>query len=181
MNPTQHAEQRVAVFVDVQNMYYSAKNLYNAKVNYASLLKEAVSDRMLIRAFAYVIKADVEAEKDFFEALNKIGFEVRTKDLQVFYGGSKKGDWDVGLCMDAIRMMPKMDVMVLVSGDGDFTELLEYARSQGVRTEVFSFRKTGSSRLFAEADDVVDMSENYRKYLIKINARPSRKPDVQED
>jgi len=161
--------------VDVQNMYYSAKNLFNAKVNYANLLKEAVMERKLIRAFAYVIKADVEAEKDFFDALTKIGFEVRTKDLQIFYGGSKKGDWDVGLCMDAIRMMSKMDVMVLVSGDGDFTELLEYARSQGVRTEVISFGKTGSSRLFAEADDVIDMSEDRKKFLIKSNARPARK------
>ena len=181
MNPTQHIEQKVAVFVDVQNMYYSAKNLYNSKVNYASLLREAVGDRKLIRAFAYVIKADVDAEKDFFDALTKIGFEVRTKDLQVFYGGAKKGDWDVGLCMDAIRMMPKMDAMVLVSGDGDFTELLDYARSQGVRTEVISFHKTGSSRLFAEADDVVDMSENPKKFLIKINAHPAHnKPAVQE-
>jgi len=176
MNPTQHQEQKVAVFVDVQNMYYSAKNLYNSKLNYANLLKEAVSDRKLIRAFAYVIKADVGAEKDFFEALSKIGFEVRTKDLQIFYGGAKKGDWDVGLCMDAIRMMPKMDVMVLVSGDGDFTELLDYARSQGVRTEVISFGKTGSSRLFAVADDVIDMSEDHRKFLIKSNARSARKP-----
>jgi len=176
MNPTQHHEQKVAVFVDVQNMYYSAKNLYNSKLNYANLLREAVSDRKLIRAFAYVIKADVGAEKDFFEALSKIGFEVRTKDLQIFYGGAKKGDWDVGLCMDAIRMMPKMDVMVLVSGDGDFTELLDYARSQGVRTEVISFGKTGSSRLFAVADDVIDMSDHHRKFLIKSNARSARKP-----
>ncbi len=180
MNPKQHVEQKVAVFVDVQNMYYSAKNLFNSKVNYTNLLKEAVGERKLIRAFAYVIKADVETEKDFFDALAKIGFEVRTKDLQIFYGGSKKGDWDVGLCMDAIRMMSKMDVMVLVSGDGDFTELLDYARSQGVRTEVISFGKTGSSRLFAEADDVIDMSEDRKKFLIKSNARPARKPANKE-
>jgi len=180
MNPTQHAEQKVAVFVDVQNMYYSAKNLYNSKVNYANLLRDAVADRKLIRAFAYVIKADIEAEKDFFEALEKIGFEVKTKDLQIFFGGAKKGDWDVGLCMDAVRMMPKMDAMVLVSGDGDFAELMDYARSQGVRTEVIAFGKTTSSRLLAEADDVVDMSENHRKYLIKTNARPARKNNQKE-
>lgn len=167
MNPAQHKEQRVAVFVDVQNMYYSAKNLFNAKVNYAALLKESVGMRKLVRAFAYVIKADVGAEKDFFEALSKIGFEVRQKDLQTFYGGAKKGDWDVGLCMDAVRMLPKIDVMVLVSGDGDYTDLLDYARSQGVRTEVVSFGKTGSSRLFEEADEVLDMSTNPRKFLIK--------------
>lgn len=175
MNPAQHEEQKVAVFVDVQNMYYSAKNLYNSKLNYTNLLKEAVADRKLIRAFAYVIKADIETEKDFFDALQKIGFEIKTKDLQIFFGGAKKGDWDVGLCMDAVRMMPKMDVMILVSGDGDFTDLLDYARSQGVRTEVIAFGKTTSSRLLDEADEVIDMSENPKKFLIKSNARPARK------
>ncbi len=166
-NPAQHKEQRVAVFVDVQNMYYSAKNLYAAKVDFGKVLNAAVSGRKLVRAFAYVIKADVGSEKEFFEALHKIGFEVREKELQIFYGGAKKGDWDVGLCMDAVRMIPKIDVMVLVSGDGDYTDLLEYARSQGVRTEIIAFGKTGSARLFERADDVTDMSATPNKFLIK--------------
>ena len=166
MNPAQHIEQRVAVFVDVQNMYYSAKNLYKAKVDFGKILSEGVGDRKLIRAFAYVIKADVGAEQDFFGALEKIGYEVRTKDLQIFHGGAKKGDWDVGLCMDAVRMTPKIDVMVLVSGDGDYTELLEYSRSQGIRTEVIYFGKTGSSKLFNEADFILDMDEDPAKFLI---------------
>ena len=175
MNPTKHKEQKVGVFVDVQNMYYSAKNLYSSKVDYTKVLSEAVSGRKLIRAFAYVIKADVDAEKDFFDALEKIGYEVRMKDLQIFYGGNKKGDWDVGLCMDAVRLLPKIDVMVLVSGDGDYTDLIDYARSQGVRTEVIAFGKTGSSRLFEEADEGTDMSDDSNKYLIgrKSNARKS--------
>ena len=166
MTPSQNKEQRVAVFVDIQNMYYSAKNLYQSKVDFGKLLTYAVSGRKLIRAFAYVIKADVGSEKEFFEALGKIGYEVREKELQVFYGGAKKGDWDVGLCMDAVRVMPKVDALVLVSGDGDYTDLLDYARSQGVRTEVFAFGKTGSSRLFAEADFVTDMGESPEKFLI---------------
>src|SRR3990170_4291735 len=161
-----HLEQRVGVFVDVQNMYYSAKNLYQAKVNFGKVLYDAVSGRKLIRAFAYVIKADVGAEKDFFDALEKIGFEVRAKELQIFYGGDKKGDWDVGLCMDAVRLITKIDVLVLVSGDGDYTDLLEYARSQGVRTEVIAFSKTGSSRLFGIADQITDMCEAPEKFLI---------------
>jgi len=183
MNPTQHKEQRVGVFVDVQNMYYSAKNLYQSKVDFSKILNSGVSGRRLIRAFAYVIRADVGSEKDFFEALSKIGFEVRAKELQVFYGGAKKGDWDVGLCMDAVRMIPKIDVMVLVSGDGDYTDLLEYARSQGVRTEVIAFGKTGSARLFDKADEVVDMSQSPQRFLIRTT-RPlkTEKPDqpVQE-
>ena len=166
MNPTQHKEQRVGVFVDVQNMYYSAKNLYQAKVDFGKVLLTGVAARRLVRAFAYVIKADVGAEKEFFEALHKIGFEVKEKELQIFYGGAKKGDWDVGLCMDAVRMLPKIDVMILVSGDGDYTDLLEYARSQGVRTEVIAFSPTGSSRLFSTADYVVNMAETPEKFLI---------------
>lgn len=166
MHPGQNKEQRVAVFVDVQNMYYSAKNLYGAKVDFGKVLNYGVGQRKLIRAFTYVIRADVGAEKDFFEALHKIGFEVKEKELQVFYGGAKKGDWDVGLCMDAVRMLPKIDVMVLVSGDGDYTELLEYAHSQGVRTEVIAFGKTSSSKLSAEADHFLDMCETPEKYLI---------------
>ena len=152
--------------MDVQNMYYSAKNLYGAKVDFGKVLSTAIAGRKLIRAFAYVIKADVGAEKDFFGALEKIGYEVKEKDLQVFLGGSKKGDWDVGLCMDVVRMVPKMDTMVLISGDGDYTELLEYARSQGVRTEVIAFGKTCSSKLLNEADFVIDMDKSSEKFLI---------------
>jgi len=164
---TKHKEQRVGIFVDVQNMYYSAKNLFSAKVNYGKILTESVGNRKLVRAFAYVIKADVGAEKEFFEALEKRGYEVKSKDLQTFYGGAKKGDWDVGLCMDAVRMMPKIDVMVLVSGDGDYQDLLDYAKSQGVRTEVVAFAKTASHKIVDEAEDFIDLSKEPKKFLIK--------------
>jgi uncharacterized LabA/DUF88 family protein len=173
----QHKEQRVGVFVDVQNMYYSAKNLYQCKVNFGKILVEGVAGRKLIRAFAYVIKADVGAEKEFFGALEKIGFEVREKDLQIFYGGSKKGDWDVGLCMDVVRMIPKMDVLVLVSGDGDYTDLLEYARSQGVKAEIIAFGRTMSSKLNDLADYIIDMDKATEKFLIGIPKNNSVKKD----
>uniref|UniRef100_A0A7C4XHS4 NYN domain-containing protein n=1 Tax=candidate division WWE3 bacterium TaxID=2053526 RepID=A0A7C4XHS4_UNCKA len=167
MNPTQHKEQRVAIFADVQNMYYSAKNLFNAKVDFGRVLKEAVGPRKLIRAFAYVIKADVGSEKEFFEALAQRGYEVREKELQTFYGGAKKGDWDVGLCMDAVRMIPKVDVIVLVSGDGDYSDLLAFAKSQGVRTEVVAFGKTTSHKILDETDEFLDLSKEPRKFLMK--------------
>lgn len=166
MESSQHREQRVGVFIDIQNMYYSAKNLYSAKVDFKKVLLHGVAGRRLIRAFAYVIKADVGAEKEFFGALEKIGFEVREKVLQVFYGGAKKGDWDVGICMDVVRLIPKIDVMVLVSGDGDYVDLVEYARSQGVKTEIIAFGKTGSSKLFEASDYVVDMDVTPEKFLI---------------
>lgn len=173
MNNTFHKNQRVGVFVDVQNMYYSAKNLYSAKVDFGKVLDNAVLGRQLIRAFAYVIKADVGLEKEFFNALHKLGFEVREKDLQIFLGGSKKGDWDVGLCMDVVRMIDKIDVMVLVSGDGDYYDLLEYAKSRGVRTEIISFGKTTSSRLTEFADYFLDMSENPKKFIIGSIKKPN--------
>jgi len=122
-----HESQRVAVFVDVANMYYSAKNLYDgAKVNFGQVLARAVSGRQLVRAMAYVIRAEVGEEQAFYEALEKQGYEVRAKDLQVFPGGAKKGDWDVGMSIDAIRAADKLDTIVLVTGDGDFVSLVDY-------------------------------------------------------
>lgn len=166
MDMSKQKEQRVAVFVDVQNLYYSAKNLFGAKVDFGRVLNIAVGGRRLVRAFTYVIKADVGAEKEFFEALNKIGYEVKMKDLQTFYDGSKKGDWDVGLCMDVVRMVPKIDAMVLVSGDGDYIELLKYAQSQGVRTEVMAYSQTASGKLVETADFMLDMASVPGKFLI---------------
>jgi uncharacterized LabA/DUF88 family protein len=163
---TKHKEQRVGVFVDVQNMYYSAKYLYKSKVNFTEVLKTAVSGRRLVRAFAYVIKADVKDENNFFDALELIGFEVRSKDLQTFFGGNKKGDWDVGIAMDIIRMAPKLDAVVLVSGDGDFKDLLEYIQASGCRAEVIAFGKSSSSRLKDVADEFIDLDKNAKKYLI---------------
>lgn len=162
-----HPHQRVGVFIDVQNMYYSARNLYNSKVNFKEILKTAVANRKLIRAFAYVIKTDVKDESNFFEALGNMGIEIRAKDLQVFYGGAKKGDWDVGIAMDIIRMSNKIDVVVLISGDGDFKELLEHVKALGCRTEVVAFGRSASSKLKEEADLFIDMDKNTRKYLIR--------------
>src|SRR3990167_6562638 len=123
---SKHEEQRVGVFVDVQNMYYSARNIYNSRVNFSALLKEAVGKRKLIRAIAYVIRAQMPEEQTFFDALSKAGYEVKAKDLQVFFGGIKKGDWDVGVTMDMIRQMSKVDSIVLASGDGDYSPVLDY-------------------------------------------------------
>ncbi len=159
-------EQRVGVFIDVQNMYYSAKHLYNSKVNFATILKTAVNGRELIRARAYVIKADIKDEQNFFEALESIGFEVLAKDLQVFYGGHKKGDWDVGIAMDIMKLASKLDVVVLVSGDGDFKELIEHASALGCRAEVVAFGKSASSKIKEAADLFIDLDKNPRKYLI---------------
>ncbi len=166
MIKSRHINQRIGVFVDVQNMYYSAKHLYKCKVNFKTILKEAIADRKLIRAIAYVVKADVKDENTFYDALADMGFEVRSKELQIFYGGAKKGDWDVGIAMDVMRLAPKLDTIVLVSGDGDFSDLLEHAKSLGCRAEVVAFGKTTSHKLNAVADYFLDLGKD-SKYLLK--------------
>jgi len=160
-------EQRVAVLIDVQNMYHSAKNLYQAKVNFAEILKSAAAGRKLIRAFAYVVRTKTGEEKPFFEALTKLGIETRVRDLQEFYGGMKKADWDVGITVDAIKCANKTDVIVLVSGDGDFIQLVEYLKNQGIRVEAMAFGKSASSRLREIADEFIDLGESPVRYLLK--------------
>jgi len=161
-----YKDQRIGIFIDVQNMYYSAKQLYKGKVNFNVVLKEAIASRQLIRAIAYVIKADVKDEETFYDALIEMGFELRSKDLQVFYGGAKKGDWDVGIAMDVMRLAPKLDTIVLVSGDGDFSDLLEHTKSLGCRVEVVAFGKTTSHKLKEVADFFTDLDKD-NKYLLK--------------
>ena len=107
-------------------------------------MKSAVAGRKLIRAIAYVIKTESEEEMHFFEALSQQGFEVKMKDLQVFAGGAKKADWDVGITVDAIRIAPSVDTIVLASGDGDFIQLVEYLKNQGKRVEIIAFGKSTS-------------------------------------
>ncbi|MBI5134999.1 NYN domain-containing protein [Candidatus Uhrbacteria bacterium] len=166
-----HPEQRVGVFVDVGNMYHSAKNLHNAKVNFKEVLKAAVSDRKLVRAIAYVINSKAQEEQKFFEALDNQGFEVRMKDLQVFLGGNKKGDWDAGMVVDVIKLAPKLDVVVLVTGDGDFAPLVEYLQAHGTLVEAIGFRETTSARLIETADDYTDLSDpnngGRRRFLLR--------------
>lgn len=162
-----HKEQRVGVLVDVSNMYHSAKNLYRRRVNFKEVLREAVAGRKLIRATAYVIKTETEEESPFFEALAQQGFEVKMKDLQIFAGGAKKADWDVGIAVDAIKLSDKLDVIVLVTGDGDYLPLVSYLHStKGCLVEVIAFRQTASAKLIEEADDFLNLSEN-KKYLLR--------------
>lgn len=173
-----YEDQRVGVFVDVANMYYSAKNLFSAKVDFGKVLSTVVGSRKLIRAFAYVIKADVGQEKEFFEALEKRGFEVKTKDLQIFYGGAKKGDWDVGLTIDAVTMADKLDVIVLISGDGDYIPLVQYLQNnKGCKVEVAAFGKTTSTKLTEEADDFLDLGQSPSRFLIRDRRPPSTPTD----
>lgn len=162
-----HKDQRVAVFIDAQNLYHSAKNMYGKKVNFGNIVQDAVADRKLIRALAYVIASESGDEDAFFDALTTLGIETKVKDLQIFAGGAKKADWDVGMAVDAITMSPKLDAVILVTGDGDFIPLVEYLQvHSGIQVEIVSFDKTTSSALKEKADDFIDLSQTLKRYLI---------------
>jgi len=162
-----HREQRIAVLVDVSNMYYSAKSLFGMRVNFGRVLEAAVAGRRLVRAMAYVIRSDTPEEQAFFEALEKQGFELKVKDLQIFAGGAKKGDWDVGIAMDAIKMAERLDAVVLVTGDGDYLPLVAYLQeAHGCLVEVIAFSESTSLKLREAADSFIDLSAERKHYLM---------------
>jgi len=180
MTAIKHKGQRVGVFIDAQNLYHSAKNLYGRRVNFGNILETAVGDRTLIRALAYVITTESGEETEFFEALGKQGIETKAKDLQIFLGGAKKADWDVGLAIDAVKAAPKLDTVVIVSGDGDFIPLVEYLQhNEGCQVEVISFTRSSSAKLIESCDDFVDMSEDLPRYLLNYRHRRGGKKPVQ--
>ena len=188
----QYPNQRVGIFVDVQNLYHSARNIYHGRVNYEELIKHLVGERQLIRAVAYVVKsegiidipatrpgqgqgqnsaAEASAEASFFEALEKAGMELRMKDLQVWADGAKKADWDVGMAVDAIRMSSFLDVIILVTGDGDFLPLIDYLKwGAGRMVEVAAFRRSASAKLQEAADRFVNI-EDIPRAIMKIRTR----------
>ena len=168
MSIIKHREQRVGIYIDAQNLYHSGKNLYHSKVNFGQIVKDALDDRKLVRAVAYVIATDTGDENAFFDALTKVGIETKVKDLQVFSSGAKKADWDVGLAIDAVKLSPKLDSVILITGDGDFVPLVEYLQmNQGCQVEVVSFGKSTSAKLIEAADNFMDLDEAPSKYLLR--------------
>ena len=176
MSVIRHPDQRVAVIIDTQNLYHSAKNLYKSKVNFANVVAKAVQDRKLIRAMSYVVNTEGGDESAFFEALEKVGIEIKTKDLQIFYGGAKKADWDVGMVVDAIKLANKVDAIVFATGDGDFIPGVEYIQSMGCQVEAITFGRSASSALRAAVDDFIDLDEDPNEFLIGYRGGGSRKP-----
>jgi len=169
MPVVKHKAQRVGVFIDTQNLYHSAKNLYHAKANFGAILKEAINDRILVRAIAYVATTEGGDEKAFFGALEKAGIETRTKPLQIFAGGAKKANWDIDLAMDAVKLAPKLDTIIIASADGDFVSLVDYLKNtHGTQVEVVAFGKSTSAKLIEAADDFLDLDLNPKKYLMNL-------------
>ncbi len=174
MGVIRHPDQRVAVIIDTQNLYHSSKNLYKSKVNFAAVVEAAVQGRKLIRAVSYVVNTEGGEEQPFFEAMEKVGIEIKTKDLQIFYGGAKKADWDVGMAVDAIKVASKVDAIVLATGDGDFIPLVEHLKSLGCQVEAITFGRSASSGLKSEVDDFIDLDSDPKRFL--IGYRTSKKP-----
>ncbi len=167
MSVIKHKAQRVGVFIDTQNIYHSAKNIHHSKANFGAIIKDAVDGRVLVRAIAYVASTESGEENAFFGALSKVGIETRTKPLQIFIGGAKKANWDIDMAMDAVKLAPKLDSIILVTGDGDFVSLVEFLQNtHGTQVEVVSFGKSSSSKLIEACDDFFDLDKNPKKYLI---------------
>ncbi|MFW5939106.1 MAG: NYN domain-containing protein [Halolamina sp.] len=161
-----HDGQRVAVLADAQNLYHTAQSLYSRNIDYSGLLDKAVMDRELVRALAYVIRADSPEEESFFDALEEIGFETKIKEIKTFGDGSQKADWDVGIVLDAVTLAEKVDTLVLASGDGDFARLCSHLRHEGVRIEVFCFESSTAEELIDAADAFHDMAEREEEFLL---------------
>lgn len=151
--------QRIALLVDVQNIYYPAKSLGD-KVDFHSLLKRFGS-RNLVRAIAYVVEAPDVDISPFVTALRSIGFEVKTKSIKIFDDGTRKGDIDMMLALDALSIADKVDVVCLVSGDGVYVELVHHVHARGVKVELMSFKSNTSSELLRVCDGHAPMNEEY--------------------
>lgn len=163
--------QRVAVFIDTQNMYHSAKHLYGSRVNFPALVETAVGNRELVRAIAYVAKSKTGEETAFFEALTSNGIELKVKDVQEFASGEKKADWDVGMAVDAMAISPRVDVIILVTGDGDFLPLVTYLQANGIVCEAVAFGSSTNTQLREAVDAFVDLSENPTQFLLHSRHR----------
>ncbi|WP_111412240.1 NYN domain-containing protein [Billgrantia lactosivorans] len=130
--------EKVAIFVDVQNVYYTVRDAYQRHFDYNAFWAEATAGREVIRAIAYAIDRGDRKQREFQAILRAIGFEVKLKPFIQRSDGSAKGDWDVGITLDAIEYAEQADIIVLVSGDGDFDLLADKIREvHGKRVEVY--------------------------------------------
>ncbi len=151
-------ELRVGIFVDVQNIFYAAKP-FNARLDFEKLLALSVGKRRLIRAIAYVVQSPDVDQSNFISMLQQKSYEVRRKDLRQRSDGSAKGDWDMGMAIDIMRFVDKLDVVVLVSGDGDFVPLVDLVKTLGPRVEVISFTYNTARDLINSADEHIPIEE----------------------
>jgi uncharacterized LabA/DUF88 family protein len=162
-------EQRVSVFIDVQNMYYGARQL-KGKLDFDALMDAAVNDRRLIQATAYVVESKETDQSQFIAMLQQRAIKVQRKALRVRADGSMKGDWDMELALDVLDAAPQLDVVVLVSGDGDFTSLVKRVKTMGPRVEVIAFPRNTAKALVEAADHYQPLDRKFMIYTRKAKA-----------
>lgn len=151
--------EQVGVFVDVQNLFYAAKDRYERRVDLIKLLDLIVGPRQLLTAYAYIVQIPEIKQSNFISLLEHNGYTIRSKDLRLRGDGSAKGDWDVGIAVDVVSMLSSLDVVILASGDGDFCPLAELIKQQHKRIEVVAFEHNTSMDLQAVADQFFPIGE----------------------
>ena len=158
-NPQTLLPQRIAILVDMQNVFYSAKNIFHSKINFKKLMDTIVGQRELIRAIAYIVQRPEINQTGFMDLLTKLGYELKSKALRIRADGTAKGDWDMGIAIDSIAISEKVDTVVLVSGDGDFVPLVEMLKACGCRVEVVAFTNSTSKDLIEAASFFLPIEE----------------------
>lgn len=151
---------RVGIFVDVQNMFYAAKKLDGARLDYESMLDRIVSGRRLIKAVAYIVESSEIDQSGFISVLEKKGYQVRRKELKSFMDGTAKGDWDMGMAIDILETSDYLDVVALVTGDGDFVSLVRLVKKLGPVVELYAFGHNLSSELKETSDKFIEIGSD---------------------
>lgn len=153
-------KERIALFVDSQNLYYSARMNFAAKVNYEKLLRLITEDRKLIKAYAYIVQPPDGDVKPFATSLERIGYIVKAKDVRTRADGSAKANWDMGIALDILGILDRVDTIVLASGDGDFAPLVDFIKNKNKRVEIFAFPENTAYDLKEKADKFLPLGEN---------------------
>ncbi len=169
MSQSMKIRPQVGIFVDTQNLYHSARDYYQRTVNFESLLKYGTQEgRELFRAISYVVERESDTSAwPFIYKLSTLGYKVRRMTLQVHHTTDAgkiiwEGNWDMGICADMVRLAEHLDVIVLGSGDGDFTDIVEVLMERGKRVEVIAFKETTAQKLidmvdkFTHLPDIID-------------------------
>jgi len=153
-------KETIALFVDSQNLYYSARMGYAAKVNYEKLLRLITGSRNLVKAYAYIVQPPEGDVKPFATSLERIGYIVKTKDVRTRANGSAKANWDMGIALDILGILDRVDTIVLASGDGDFVPLIDFIKAKNKRVEIFAFPDNTAYDLKEKADRFAPLGDN---------------------
>ncbi|MGY2892359.1 LabA-like NYN domain-containing protein [Deinococcus sp. UYEF24] len=177
---------RIGLFIDTQNLYHSARDLMERTVNFETILNVARADRELVHAIAYTVEKENEGTaRPFIYKLSALGYKVKRMNLTLHHvaeGGRPiyEGNWDMGMVADMVRLLDHLDIMVLGSGDGDFTDIVELLQEKGKRVEVIAFREHTAQKLVDAADRFTHLPD-IDGALMPARVRPGRNEDQRAD